>query len=229
VPECPTGPTQIKRSCIWCAYGVAHRSVTCPGLALPTHWFCDRQSCSFAVKARPAANTFHRLPQYHGGLWGGWQYQVSDVDAATSTVKFGYGGYQEARGSGIGSNHFYIENLLEELDAPGEWYFNHSSSTLYYYPNTTASERRALPVLDQLIAVQGLPGAPVVGVSFVGLEFTETRATFMQQYEGALWKCKEYVRGLLRDGYEKLCPPQNRTSPTHALAHCHQGTQVCIG
>jgi hypothetical protein len=30
-----------------------------------------------------------------------------------------------------------IQNLLAELDVPEEWYFNHSTRTLYYYPNRT--------------------------------------------------------------------------------------------
>jgi len=34
-------------------------------------------------------------------------------------INFGYGGFQEARGSGIsGGQHFYIENVFEELDSP---------------------------------------------------------------------------------------------------------------
>ena len=37
---------------------------------------------------------------FHGGLWGGWQYQVA-AQPAEDTLAFGYGGYQEARGSGI--------------------------------------------------------------------------------------------------------------------------------
>jgi hypothetical protein len=37
-------------------------------------------------------------------------------------INFGYGGYQEARGSGVnGGQHAYIENVLEELDVAGEW------------------------------------------------------------------------------------------------------------
>ena len=42
---------------------------------------------------------------FHGGLWGGWQFQVTAQ--TPSALQFGYGGYQEARGSGIsqGKNH----------------------------------------------------------------------------------------------------------------------------
>lgn len=120
---------------------------------------------------------------YHSGLWGGWQYQVSGVQQESATVQFGYGGYQEARGSRINSNHFYIENLLEELDVPGEWYYNGSTSTLYYFPNASTVERPALPVLDTLIEIKGQPDQPVANITILGLELTETRSTFLQQYE----------------------------------------------
>jgi hypothetical protein len=36
--------------------------------------------------------------------------------ALTKKTRFLPGGYQEARGSGVSHNHYYIENVLEELD-----------------------------------------------------------------------------------------------------------------
>ena len=123
---------------------------------------------------------------FHGSLWGGWQYQVAGVARGFpdggKALAFGYGGYQEARGAGITSNHFYLENVLEELDAPGEWYFSPNESTLYYWPNTTTSsgifgsmqQELVAPLLDTLISVKG-----ATDVSIEGIHFTETRATFL--------------------------------------------------
>ena len=34
---------------------------------------------------------------------------------------------------------WWIENVLEELDAPREWFYNQSSKVLYYWPNTTST------------------------------------------------------------------------------------------
>ena len=48
---------------------------------------------------------------FHSGLWGGWSYQVSRQDTSSQSLLFSHGGYQEARGSGIGSNHYYLENV----------------------------------------------------------------------------------------------------------------------
>ena len=49
---------------------------------------------------------------FHGGLWGGWSFQVSEQDTATQSLLFSHGGYQEARGAG-GGKHYFIENVLE--------------------------------------------------------------------------------------------------------------------
>ena len=62
---------------------------------------------------------YDSVHMFHGGLWGGWQYQVTGVKGGADgsvEVNLGYGGHQEGRGSSIKSNHFYVENVLEELD-----------------------------------------------------------------------------------------------------------------
>ena len=43
---------------------------------------------------------------FHGGLWGGWSFQVQEQDTATQSLLFSHGGYQEARGAG-GGKHYY--------------------------------------------------------------------------------------------------------------------------
>jgi hypothetical protein len=127
---------------------------------------------------------------FHGGLWGGWQFQVRGQDAAAGTLAFGYGGYQEARGSGIrAGQRYYLENDLALLDAPGEWYFDPAGRRLYYWPNATAGGARGAgraaagmevvaPLLDSVVRIEH-----ATDVSFVGFEFTETRATYLSQYE----------------------------------------------
>ena len=108
-------------------------------------------------------------------------------------VNFGYGGYQEARGSGINKGqHFYIENVREELDAPGEWWFDAAAALLYYLPNATLAELQgatlALPLLDSVLVVNGSSsssslGGVVQNVGFAGFTITQTRTTFLEMYE----------------------------------------------
>ena len=130
----------------------------------------------------------------HGEGWGGWMFAIDNVtlNAAgnETTIAFAYGGYQEARGSGIGSNAMYVENVLAEIDAPGEWFFDAEASLLYLLPNMSLPELRAatlaMPVLDSVIVVNGsqsAPGAYAAGISFAGFTVTQTRSTFLEQAE----------------------------------------------
>ena len=94
---------------------------------------------------------------FHGGLWGGWQYQVASQNTKDQALLFSHGGYQEARGSGINNNHYYIENVMEELDVPGEWYHDPVQSKLFYYPNTTdgtVAKDVVAPLLTAIFRVQ---------------------------------------------------------------------------
>eukprot|EP01062_Namystynia_karyoxenos_P011319 TRINITY_DN14045_c0_g1_i2.p1 TRINITY_DN14045_c0_g1~~TRINITY_DN14045_c0_g1_i2.p1 ORF type:complete len:875 (+),score=181.70 TRINITY_DN14045_c0_g1_i2:105-2627(+) len=135
--------------------------------------------------AHPETGVLH---MFHGGLWGGWMFRVAN--RSNDVLSLGYGGYQEARGSGNGQ-HFYVENIREELDAPQEWYYDEAEGQLYLWPNGTASSKEALskadvvvPLLDSVISILGASASnPAAQITLSGLTFTETRATFMDQYE----------------------------------------------
>lgn len=130
---------------------------------------------------------------FHDKLWGGWHYVVDNVSqAGPGFVSFNlaYGGYQEGRGpqTKAGVNYFYVENVLEELDAPGEWFYDAQRSLLYLLPNSSLPVLQAaeldVPVLDALVVVNGSAGGPYAsGIRFVNLTFTESRVTFLEQYE----------------------------------------------
>jgi hypothetical protein len=48
---------------------------------------------------------------------GGYSFNSAN---GTGSFAFSAGGFQDARGSNDAGN-FYIENVMEELDSPGEW------------------------------------------------------------------------------------------------------------
>ena len=106
-------------------------------------------------------------------------------------INFGYGGYQEARGSGINrGQHAYIENVFEELDADGEWFYAAAAQQLFMLPNITQAALEAatlaMPVIDSVLVVNGSQtgvGNYVTGVSFAGFTITQTRVTYLEIYE----------------------------------------------
>ncbi len=76
---------------------------------------------------------------------GYWYYDWSDqttpiasvdIENKTITTKYpsAYGVRKDQR--------FYIYNLLEELDVPGEWYYDKNLSTLYVYPADTSDNAK---------------------------------------------------------------------------------------
>jgi hypothetical protein len=71
---------------------------------------------------------------------------------------------------------YYVENALELLDVPGEWYLNRQTGRLYYYPlpGEKIKEMEAFaPVLSELLHLAGKPGTKEVveNLVFRGLTF----------------------------------------------------------
>src|ERR1035441_9707723 len=44
------------------------------------------------------------------------------------------GGWQQNYENRLHEKYRFVENIFEELDAPGEWFLDEQGSTLYYYP-----------------------------------------------------------------------------------------------
>jgi hypothetical protein len=70
----------------------------------------------------------------------------------------------------------YIENALELLDEPGEWYLDRSSKTVYYIPlpeQDMAKVEVVAPAVETLVELRGTPDRPVENIHFVGMTFAE--------------------------------------------------------
>lgn len=81
-------------------------------------------------------------------------------------------------------SQMYVENIKEELTAPGEWWLDTVKRQLYLYPNGTLEDTTPLvaSTLITLISLQGARDAPVTNVTLSGLTFSSSRPTFMQKY-----------------------------------------------
>ena len=68
----------------------------------------------------------------------------------------------------------YIENALELLDEPGEWYLDRAADTVYYIPKpgeNMETARVVAPVVDKLLEVAGTLDRPVENIHFEGITF----------------------------------------------------------
>ena len=128
----------------------------------------------------------------HSREWGGYQYSIEGKDAKGELIL--KGGFQNNRQMGMHHTYRMVENIFEELDAEGEWYFDKETHTLYFYPPRELDLQTALfevPQAENLFILKGKPRSPVRHVSVDHLELTQTLRTFMKTNEPLLrsdWK-----------------------------------------
>ncbi len=70
----------------------------------------------------------------------------------------------------------YIENALELLDEPGEWYFDRPTQTLHYMPREgeeMASATAVVPAIETLLEITGDLDAPAKNIRFEGITFAD--------------------------------------------------------
>jgi hypothetical protein len=68
----------------------------------------------------------------------------------------------------------HIENALELLDEPGEWYLDRPAKTVYYMPRPGEDMRTAeaiAPAVEKLVELRGTLDRPVHNICFAGITF----------------------------------------------------------
>lgn len=101
--------------------------------------------------------------------WNNDIVPIESIDAAKGLLKLGNEG---ARYKIIRGNRFFVQNVFEELDAPGEWYHDAASGTLYLWPpdGKLADSTVVAAVLKNIVQFAGdtRPERPVGHVRFAG-------------------------------------------------------------
>ena len=107
---------------------------------------------------------------------------VKHIDADDRTITLGRR-VRPGFMSLLPGNRFCVENVLEELDQPGEWCLDVETGTLYFWPpGETVEDGRAIaPRIDRLIEVRGTAEKPVRHVTISGLTFTHTLSPYPEQ------------------------------------------------
>jgi hypothetical protein len=123
----------------------------------------------------------------HPSLWGDFTWRITGKDARGELTM--EGGWQNNRGRAMHKTIRFVENILEELDAPGEWFLNAKSHTLYFYPpaglNLAAATVEAVR-LRSLVEFRGSERDPVRFVTLRGLTFRQATRTVMDTKEPLL-------------------------------------------
>lgn len=148
-------------------------------------WAADAFSKERAARWQdPAGGFIHAM---HRSLWGDFHYAITGKKA-DGNVSY-EGGWQNNRRLGMHDRYRFVENVFEELDAPGEWFLNGKTSTLYFYPppevdlKTATVEAVRLP---HLVEFRGTEQSPVQWVTLRGFTFRHSTRTFMENKEPLL-------------------------------------------
>ena len=123
----------------------------------------------------------------HPALWGDFTWRITGKDANGDLTK--EGGWQNNRGGGINQDIQFVENIFEELDAPGEWFLNSKTHTLYFYPPAGLDLKSAVVEatrLRTLVEFRGDEAHPVKWITLRGLTFRQAARTVMDTREPLL-------------------------------------------
>lgn len=134
--------------------------------------------------ADPTGGYFHAM---HPALWGGFTWRITGKDANGDVTKVG--GWQNNRGGAVHREIRYVENILEELDAPGEWFLDGRTHVLYFYPPAGLDLPNAIVEatrLRSLVEFRGSQERPVRFVTLRGLTFRHAARTVMDTQEPLL-------------------------------------------
>ncbi|MBI3867449.1 MAG: PDZ domain-containing protein [Verrucomicrobia bacterium] len=131
--------------------------------------------------ADPTGGFIHAM---HAAEWGGFHFRITGKKSENTV---GYeGGWQNNRPAGMHPRFRFVENIFEELDAPGEWFVDQKSATLYYYPPAGVDPSTATfeaVRLRRLLEFRGAIDAPTRFIELKGLTFRHAARTFMENKE----------------------------------------------
>jgi len=141
----------------------------------------------------------------HAHEWGDFHYVITGKNP-NGEVAY-EGGWQNNRRMGMHKTYRMVENLFEELDAPGEWFHDAKAATLYFYPPKDLDLDKAIVEavrLRRLVEFRGTQEEPVRFVALRGLTFRHAARTFMENREPLLRSDWTTYRGgaILFDGAE---------------------------
>ncbi len=143
--------------------------------------------------SNPENGYIHALQQ---SLWGSLHYKILGKNP-DNTLRY-EGGWQIDRDQPMHKEFRFVENIFEELDVPGEWYLNETTSVLYFYPPEGMDLSHAtvdIVRLKNLLTIGNSASQPVSDVTITGLTFRHTLRTFMETREPLLRSDWRIYRG----------------------------------
>jgi hypothetical protein len=134
--------------------------------------------------ADPTGGYFHAM---HPALWGDFTWRITGKAPNGEVTR--EGGWQNNRGGAVHEAIRFVENIFEELDAPGEWFLDRKQHRLYFHPPAGLDLAKATfeaTRLRTLVEFRGTEGSPVRFVTLKGITFRHAARTVMDTREPLL-------------------------------------------
>jgi len=106
--------------------------------------------------------------------WYDERAPIESVDASSRQCRVAFRPYP---GKPWAGRVYYVENVLEALADPGEWYLDHGTGELYYRPKpgeSIGSVEFTAPRTRHLLCVEGSAGDQASNIAVSGLAFEES-------------------------------------------------------
>lgn len=107
-------------------------------------------------------------------LWFDTHHRFKAVDEAANTVHFRTMSLGSLRDEREEFARYFVENVFEALDTPGQWYLDRPAGRLYYLPlpgETVSGTSVVAPRLAELLRLRGGDGRRVGNIHFENLAF----------------------------------------------------------
>jgi hypothetical protein len=131
--------------------------------------------------ADPTGGYFHAM---HPALWGDFTWRITGKDGKGEVTR--EGGWQNNRGGAVHRTIRFVEDIFEELDAPGEWFLDNKTHLLYFHPPAGLDLKTATVEatrLRSLVEFRGSEEKPVRHIILRGLTFRHAARTVMDTKE----------------------------------------------
>jgi hypothetical protein len=154
----------------------------------------------------PAWRNLHDVEIVGITKWLDNRLPIESVDEKARTVTFDRPSLF-ALLSGDKPGQYWVENVVEAMDTPGQWYLDRPLGTLYYLPRPgvdVASVEMIAPRLSRVVRVVGRADAPVHDLRFEGLTFAHTEWQPPADYASSLQAGIEVPGAVLFD-YAERC------------------------
>lgn len=131
--------------------------------------------------ANPVGGYYHAM---HPAFWGDFTWRITGK--GTNGEPILEGGWQNNRGAAAHRDVRFVENISEELDAPGEWFLYVKTHTLYFHPPAGLDLEAAVVEatrLRTLVEFRGDETNSVKWITLRGLVFRQAARTVMDNRE----------------------------------------------